>query len=93
MEKACLHFEYLPQLPVIQLTDPVFPGGDRHLGQFLLLANHLVNFLLEAVFGDEAVHHHVLLLPDAIGAVGSLVLYRRVPTTDRNGSRAQPLSG
>jgi hypothetical protein len=41
--------------------------------------NHLVYLLFERAGAEELVHLHILALPDAEGAVGRLVLDRRVP--------------
>ena len=54
-------------------------AADGQLGQLALGAHHLVDALLEGRAGDEAVHLHIALLPDAVGAVGGLSLDRGVP--------------
>ena len=39
----------------------------------------LVNLFLNGPAGDQAVHDHVLLLPDTVSPVDALVVYGRVP--------------
>ena len=72
-------FENLLQLRVAELGYPALAGGDCHVGKVLLLLYHPVYLLFETLLGDEAVHDDVLVLPDAVGAVGRLSLYGGVP--------------
>ena len=48
-------------------------------GHLLLALDHRVDLLFQRARADELMHLHVLLLPDAKGAVGRLVLHGRVP--------------
>ena len=57
----------------------VLAGAHGQLGQFALGADHVVDAFLEGAAGDEAVHLHVALLADAVGAVGGLRLDGGVP--------------
>ena len=49
--------------------------------QRLLLRENFVNAFLKRSDSNELVHKHVSILPDAMGAIGSLSLYRRIPPT------------
>jgi hypothetical protein len=54
-----------------------------------------VDLFFDGAAADELVHQHVLGLPDAEGAVGGLVLHRRVPPAVevhhvRRGGQVQP---
>ena len=61
-----LVFKNFPQLLVAQFTDPIFTGGNSHVGEMFFLLDHIVDFLLECVFCDEPVNHHIFLLSDFI---------------------------
>ncbi len=63
---------------VIEFGDPGFAGRNRHLGQIALGGQDSIDFLLEAIFGDKAMHKHVFALTDAEGAVCGLVFHRGV---------------
>jgi len=66
------------QLIVAHLRDPRLAGGERQIDELALVPEHGVDSLLETARGDEAVHEDVLGLADAEGAIGGLVLDRRI---------------
>ena len=55
------------------------PPLEQIPGELLLRLDQLVDLLLHGAAADELVHQHVLGLADAEGAVGGLVLHRRIP--------------
>ena len=69
----------LGELLVGQLGDPALAGADDGAGELLLLVDHPVDPFLQRAAADELVDLHVPRLADAEGAVGRLVLDRRVP--------------
>ena len=71
--------EDVPQFLVAQFAYPAFAACHGHVRQVFLLLDHVVDAFFKGVFGDEAVHHDVPLLPDAVGAVGSLGFHGRIP--------------
>src|SRR5947208_670699 len=71
--------EELPQRSVAELGDPLLARSDDARGQVALLLEHRVHLLLDSASGEQLVHLHRPLLPDPVGAVGRLVLDRRVP--------------
>lgn len=68
------------QLIVFQLRDPALvTGGNDVAGQTGFFFDHVVDALFDCALGDELVHHDILLLTDAEGAVGGLVFDGGVP--------------
>ena len=64
----------------VELAEPVVgPAGDDLLGQLALRVEQLVDPLLERRRADEAVDEDVLVLAEAVGAVGRLLLDGGVP--------------
>src|SRR5205807_1731341 len=58
---------------------PALAGADDVPGHLLLALDHLVDLLFQCTHAEELVHQYVARLADAEGAVGRLVLDRRVP--------------
>src|SRR6266545_7762600 len=62
-----------------QLREPALAAADDQLGERLLLLDQRVDALLQRADADQLADLDVLALADAEGAVGRLVLHRRVP--------------
>ena len=68
-----------PQFLIAQFTNPTLASGNGEVGQMVFVLNHLVDAFLKGVLRDEAVNEDILVLTDAVGAVGGLCLNSGVP--------------
>ena len=55
------------QFLISQVANPIFAYADSQVVKFALGTDHVVDALFESGAGNEAVHLHVFLLPDAVG--------------------------
>ena len=71
--------EHFGQLVGRKFGQPIIARTYDPFGQVALRFDHLVDPLLERAYADQLAHLDVAALTDAEGAVGCLVLDRRVP--------------
>ena len=69
----------LGELVVGQLGDPALAGADHRIRQLAFRLQQGCDAVLQRALGDQPVHLDGTVLPDPVGAVGRLVLHRRVP--------------
>ena len=68
------------KLLVVEFGDLVLSGGCRHFSQGSFAFEHVINFFLKGISGnDEPVNRDILLLTDAKSSVSCLIFNRRIP--------------